>query len=571
MSLGVHIHSTKFTEAIGLKKLLSFLSVLIVALVLVAGCQSDETSDKSENGDDGIKEFTAFIAVPGTELPDDNRMLNKIAEKIGAKADVKWLTGQTAKERIGVMIAGGEYPDFVDASDGTPEMVEAGAFVPLDDYIDDYPNIKNLFTEQEWNLIRSAHGKIYYIPQFGVVKGEYMRTQHNGEAFWIQKRVLKWAGYPEITTLDEYFDLIEAYLEANPESEDGQKNIGFAIITDDWRYFALENPPQFLAGYPNDGKAIVDPETLEAKVYDTIPEAKIYFKKLNEMYNKGIIDPETFTMNYDQYLAKISSGRVLGMVDQYWQFSDAENSLRSQGMDDRTYVPLDLVIDPNVTPQYLDKPHVNPARGLGITVSCEDVEGALQFLNDLLDPEVMIMRYWGEEGVDYEVDENGRFYRTEEQRANHRDTNWVTQNKADYNYFPTYEGLIEGTQNAVHPSEQPEEFWDSLTDIDREVLEAYGYEKWTDFLTPVEENKPWYPIYSAVDSWTADTPEGIAAVKMDEVKKQWLPKVIMAPTNEFEREWEEYMTVYHNEVDIEAYEKALTEEVRRRVEAALGN
>ena len=55
---------------------------------------------------------------------------------------------------------------------------------------------------------------------------------------------------------------------------------------------------------------------------------------------------------------------------------------------------------------------------------------------------------------------------------------------------------------------------------------------------------------------------------MDEVKKQWLPRVIMAPTNEFEQVWEEYMTVYHNEVDIEAYEKALTEEVRRRVEAA---
>lgn len=554
-----------------MKKWLSFLSVMILGLLLLMGCQSDKTSDSSDSSkttDGEIKEFTAFIAVPGTELPEDNRMLNKIAEKIGAKADVKWLTGQTAAERIGVMIAGGEYPDFVDASDATPEMVAAGAFVPLDDYLDDYPNIKNLYTEEQWNLIRSAHGKIYYIPQFGVVKGENMQTQHNGEAFWIQKRVLKWANYPEIKTLDEYFDLIEAYLEANPETEDGQKNIGFAIITDDWRYFALENPPQFLAGYPNDGKAIVNPETLEAKVYDTIPEAKIYFKKLNEMYNKGVIDPETFTMNYDQYLAKISSGRVLGMVDQYWQFLDAENSLRSQGLDDRTYVPLDLVIDESVTPQYFDKPALNPARGLGITVSCEDVEGALQFLNDLLDPEVMVMRYWGEEGVDYEVDENGKFYRTDEQRANHRDTNWVTQNKADYNYFPTYEGLIEGTDNAVQPSQQPEEFWLDLSDIDKEVLEAYGYEKWTDFLTPVEENPPWYPIYSAVDSWTADTPEGIAVVKMDEVKKQWLPRVIMAKPSDFEKKWEEYMNVYHNEVDVEAYEKALTEEVRRRVEAS---
>ena len=31
---------------------------------------------------------------------------------------------------------------------------------------------------------------------------------HNGEAFWIQTRVLKWAGYPKITTIEQYFDLI---------------------------------------------------------------------------------------------------------------------------------------------------------------------------------------------------------------------------------------------------------------------------------------------------------------------------------------------------------------------------
>ena len=71
---------------------------------------------------------------------------------------------------------------------------------------------------------------------------------HEGEAFWIQTRVLKWAGYPDIRTVEEYFELIEQYMEANPLMENGTPNIPYTILCDDWRYFCLENPPQFLAG-----------------------------------------------------------------------------------------------------------------------------------------------------------------------------------------------------------------------------------------------------------------------------------------------------------------------------------
>ena len=47
------------------------------------------------------------------------------------------------------MIAGGEYPDFIDGISGQKQLYDAGALVPLDDYIEKYPNIKNLFTELE--------------------------------------------------------------------------------------------------------------------------------------------------------------------------------------------------------------------------------------------------------------------------------------------------------------------------------------------------------------------------------------------------------------------------------------
>lgn len=53
------------------------------------------------------------------------------------------------------MIAGGEYPDFIEGASGQMQLYDAGALVPLDDYIEKYPNIKNLFTELEWeNFVR---------------------------------------------------------------------------------------------------------------------------------------------------------------------------------------------------------------------------------------------------------------------------------------------------------------------------------------------------------------------------------------------------------------------------------
>ena len=61
---------------------------------------------------------------------------------------------------------------------------------------------------------------------------------------------------------------------------------------------------------------------------------------------------------------------------------------------------------------------MNGANGLGITVSCKDIPGALQFIEDLLSPEVTTLRSWGVKDVDYMVGDDGLFYKTPEQRAN---------------------------------------------------------------------------------------------------------------------------------------------------------
>lgn len=562
------------------KKVVSALLVAAMAASMFTGCGGETTgADSASVGDtqnggssesDGMKEFTAFFAVPaGTEINDDNEIQQKIAEITGVKVKETWLTGQTAQEAVGTLIAGGEYPDFIDGGDGMAQLYDAGALIPLDDYIDKYPNIKEFLTEEEWDKLRQDDGHIYWIQQFGNIYGEEKATTHNDEAFWIQTRVLEWAGYPEVHTMDQYFDLIEAYNEANPTMEDGTTNIPYTILCDDWRYFCLENAPEFLDGYPNDGSVIVDPEELKIIDYNTTPTAKRYFQKLNEEYQKGIVDPESFTQTYDEYIAKLSTGRVLGMIDQWWDFAyTAGDSIKQQGLDKQgcAYVPLPITIEEGMKNQWHNSGGVlNVASGLGISVDCEDVEGALQFVDDLLGQEVHDLRFWGVEGEDYLVDENGEFYRTDEMRTNASDTAYKASHLCTYSYFPQYSGTSRDGINAMKPEYQAKEFYDSLSTNVQDCFAAYGAETYVDMLGTSEAPGPWYPMYSHSNNMTTDTEGGLAWTKMGEIKHEYLPQVVMAA--DFESAWENYMEVYES-CNPQAFIDEMQAELDRRMEEA---
>ena len=568
------------------KKLVSVLLITAMTATLFAGCggnsgNNGKTSNAgssaagtessadagTENGD--VKEFTAFFAVPGSEINDDNEIQQIIAEKTGVKVKETWLTGQTADEAVGTMIAGGEYPDFIEGGSGQMQLYEADALIPLDDYIEQYPNIKNLFTDLEWEKLRQDDGHIYWIPQFSCIKNEEKVCTHNDEAFWIQARVLEWAGYPEIRTMDQYFDLIEAYNDANPTMEDGTANIPYTILCDDWRYFCLENAPQFLDGYPNDGSCMVDPDTLTVLDYNTSDTAVKYFKKLNEEYKKGIVDPESFTQTYDEYIAKLSTGRVLGMIDQWWDFAyTAGDALKQAGLDKQgcDYIPLPITIDESVKNQWHNSGGAfNEATGLAITTGCEDPDAAAKFVSDLLDQDTHNLRFWGVEGVDYQVDENGEFIRNDDQRIQASDTAYKAAHLCSYSYFPQYSGTSDDGINANKPEGQANEFFDGLNEDVKKAFEAYGVETYVEMLGTNEAPGDWYPMWSFSNNFTTSTPGGMAWTKIGEVKHEQLPQVVMA--DDFDSAWAAYMDAY-NACQPEDFLSELQTELDTRMEQA---
>ncbi|MCX4325805.1 MAG: sugar ABC transporter substrate-binding protein [Lachnospiraceae bacterium] len=561
------------------KAIVNLMLTVAASALFITGCGGDGGGDKKPSGGGSssekgsVKEFTAFFAVPGSEINDDNEIQKIIAEKTGVKVKETWLTGQTAEEAVGTIIAGGEYPDFIEGGSGQQQLYDAGALVALDDYLDKYPNIKEFFTEQEWDSLRQDDGHIYWIPQFSNIYGEEKVCEHNDEAFWIQTRVLKWAGYPEITTMDEYFDLIERYNKENPTMEDGTKNIPYTILCDDWRYFCLENAPQFLDGYPNDGSCIVDPDTLKVIDYNTTDTAVRYFKKLNEEYHKGIVDTESFTQTYDEYISKLSTGRVLGMIDQWWDFAfTAGDAIKSAGLDKQgcNYVPLPITIDKGIKNQWHNSGGVvNTGTGLAVTVSCDDVEGALQFVNDLLGQEIHDLRFWGVKDVDYKVDDKGEFSRTPEMRTKVSETAYKASHLCTYSYFPQWNGTSRDGINAMTPAGQATEFYDGLDSGKEDVKEcfkAYNAETYVDMIGTSEAPGAWYPMWSYSNNLTTDTDGGMAWTKIGEIKHEYLPKVVMA--KDFDKAWDDYMAAYKKCKPEDFLSEMQTELDRRMEEAA---
>ncbi|MBP3655086.1 MAG: sugar ABC transporter substrate-binding protein, partial [Clostridia bacterium] len=378
------------------------------------------------------------------------------------------------------------------------------------------------------------------------------------------------AGYPQIKTLNEYFDVIEKFIAANPTDKNGTPYTGFAILCEGWRHFCLINPVQHLMGRPNDGEVIIDVNSgnWETETFIDKPYAKAYYKKLNEEYKKGLINKDTFVMNYDQYIAALSSGTVLGMFDQTWDFGTATAALETAGMYENTYIALPLVYDPEyvdgkvISEQYLNGAVPNKDRGFGISINCEYPERMINLFENLLSDKWQKLLQWGVEGEDYYV-ENGRMLMTDEQYRNRQDATWQMQNtaKAIWESAPKKQGTMDDGNAWAH-SDQPENYFNLMSEYDKAFLTAYGYQKPADFFNAPCTLAPYG------EAWQIDkTPIQLDYNDFLAIQDQWLPTIIMSADDaEFDANWDAFVAEITPSAQI--YTEFMQAEVLKLVEQA---
>ena len=530
-------------------------------------------TDPSTNPDSDIVDMTMTAFVPNYEIDDNNEIREIIAEKTGVRLHEEWISYMTVDEGVGAMIASGQLPDFVDGGSESIELYHQGLLVAWDDYLDEYPNLRSMYTDKQWELFRQDDGHIYWANVFDRVNGDPKDTIHDSFAFWIQIRVLEYLGYPLITTLDEYFGALEAYAEANPKHVDGKEIVPYMALMEDWRYFCVEAAPAFLDGYPHDSSVIVNTTDFGMPTIvdqNTTPTAKKYFQKLNEVYKKGMMPADFYTMNYDQYIALLCGGTVLGICDEYWDFGYTVNTeFKNNGLDQYgcEYVPLALTIEHDMPNRYHDYyGSVNSRSGIAVTTSCIDPALAFSFLSRCLDQDIHDLRFWGIEGADYLVDDEGLYYRTQDMRANWADRAYQASHCCTYSYLPQWDGTSRDGLNAMKPEEQPSEFLDTLSAPMQTCFKAYGYSTYCDFLRSEKvEPECWYPMYTYSNALDRTTPAGMALAHMDDTKHKYLPHVIKG--SDFDKEWESYIKAYEDCHPMDFLDE-MQEELNRRIAAS---
>ena len=521
-----------------------------MALTLTATCfvgcgsKDNTANEKSETPLlDAMDKTPITLTFFNCDLNEDWDFTDDVAKKITE------LTGVTLEithpvagdaQAIPLMIASGEYPDLIYAKGDTGKLIDAGAIIKLDDMIEEKgDNLKALYGDQLDRLRASADDpSIYTVGTYGVSAEVY----EPGGTLQVQHDVLKDAGYPEINTIYEYEELIKNYIAENPTTEDGQQRIGLSLMASDWRWLITTgNIASAALGIPDDGQFKVDDETGETTYKFTLPEIKEYFQWLNHMNDIGLLDPESFTQKEDTYKAKISSGRVVGLSDAAWDYSDAEKTLLSEGKAGSTYARLAVTVSDEYKDQSLKDYGFGGGWGIAISESCENKERAFEFLDWMASDEAQVLLNWGIEGEHYTIEDGKRVVLPEVQEQKNTDPDFGKKTGIGAYVYPFPQrgvGAVDSTGNS-YTTTTIESVVANYNDAQKETLAGYGIDNFTEMFPSSEELG--ISKHGQVWQYTIPSDSDISIIqqKCDDYIQQAITQAILGKPADFDKAWDE--------------------------------
>lgn len=528
------------------RKLLSLIMALTLTATCFVGCGSKDNTanEKSETPLlDAMDKTPITLTFFNCDLNEDWDFTDDVAKKITE------LTGVTLEithpvagdaQAIPLMIASGEYPDLIYAKGDTGKLIDAGAIIKLDDMIEEKgDNLKALYGDQLDRLRASADDpSIYTVGTYGVSAEVY----EPGGTLQVQHDVLKDAGYPEINTIYEYEELIKNYIAENPTTEDGQQRIGLSLMASDWRWLITTgNIASAAIGIPDDGQFAVNDETGETTYKFTLPEIKEYFQWLNHMNDIGLLDPESFTQKEDTYKAKISSGRVVGLSDAAWDYSDAEKTLLSEGKAGSTYARLAVTVSDEYKDQSLKDYGFGGGWGIAISESCENKERAFEFLDWMASDEAQVLLNWGIEGEHYTIEDGKRVVLPEVQEQKNTDPDFGKKTGIGAYVYPFPQrgvGAVDSTGNS-YTTTTIESVVANYNDVQKETLAGYGIDNFTEMFPSSEELG--ISKHGQVWQYTIPSDSDISIIqqKCDDYIQQAITQAILGKPADFDKAWDE--------------------------------
>ncbi|MGM9588446.1 MAG: hypothetical protein ACI3VA_13295 [Candidatus Limivicinus sp.] len=403
------------------KRILSLLLAAMMVLSLFAGCGSKTSSGSSAKADDGYD-----------PLIDNDETINltvfsQLANWSGAQ------TGWGAvllKDMFNIELT------IIPDSDGTYETrMESGN---LGDIVvwgsngDEYKAAVDqgmLFDWEEEDLVATygkdilsyfpdaleanrelnADGKIYgYGYNVASESGQHDLFTYDWGIRWDAYAA---AGYPEVKDLDDFVVALKAMKEAVPTGDDGKTTYA-ASLWPDWdgnMVMYVKALAEGYYGYKELGIGLYDSAT--GDFYDCLEENGPYLNALkffNNLYQAGLLDPDSMTQTYDTMIAKVRSGNILFSIFDY-AGSIAFNS--EQHVAENKYMAPLVPKDASVIVEGLTTSGKDRIWSIGNNTVYP--EKCMQLINWLSTPDGAMTIWYGIKGLMWDYDENGNTYFTE--------------------------------------------------------------------------------------------------------------------------------------------------------------
>lgn len=297
------------------KPLVSLIALSVTAASLTACSGGQSAADTPKSGDvnapKGNQTYDiGFLNFAYTIFPDPNgKGVEAIKQKFGANIKSQFVLQSDYKEKLNVIMASGDMPDVVaikDLDSNYYKWAKQGAFLPLDDYIDQYATFKGV-PKSIYDQFR-VNGKIYSIPMYqptytfsGTIRQD-----------WLDNLGLKMP-----TNYKELLDVAIAFTKNDPDGNGKNDTYGFALGED-------INPAPTMgaywstAWYSKDKDGNYMPGMIG-------PGRKEVIETLAAAYKEGAVTKDFAVLNWAQANKEFYSGKAgifigtpSGMVEDYY-------------------------------------------------------------------------------------------------------------------------------------------------------------------------------------------------------------------------------------------------------------
>lgn len=196
-------------------------------VVLLAGCSSTTTTSSTSEapaGDNGSKapiEINILTTTYNSAPSNDLESLKQLNAKFNVKINVTYVPANNYPDKLNVMLAAGDLPDVTLVWDiNTQTFANAtnqGAFWDLTPYIKNYPNLA-AYPPQIYKNV-AFKGKTMGIPRVRPIDGH--------QSLLIRQDWLDKLGLKAPTTMDEFYNVMEAFTKNDPDGNGKNDTYGF--------------------------------------------------------------------------------------------------------------------------------------------------------------------------------------------------------------------------------------------------------------------------------------------------------------------------------------------------------